>query len=246
MSRIEGKAAFVTGASRGIGRAFVEELLAAGASKVYAGARNPQSLSDLVEASEGRVVPVTLDVTKRETIEAAASAHTDVALLINNAGVAAFEGLISAGTTDGARNEMEINYFGLLDVTRAFARTLASNGGGAIVNISSIAGQVNFPLLGSYSASKAAVHSLTQGVRAELAAQGTLVVGVYPGPVDTELAESFPMDKTPPAAVVKEILAAIEDGTEDVYPDPVSNEMHAGLLGDPKAVEKQAGEMLPG
>lgn len=245
MSRIEGKAVFVTGANRGIGRAFVEELLAAGAAKVYAGARNTESLAQLVTENNGRVVPVSLDVTKRETIAAAAAAHRDVAILINNAGVAAFEGLIAAESTDGARNEMEINYFGVLDVTRAFAPTLAANGGGAIVNMSSIAGHVNFPMLGSYSASKAATHSLTQGVRAELAAQGTLVVGVYPGPVDTDMAANFPMEKATPNAVARRILSAVEHGEEDVYPDSAATEMHAGLLGDPKAVEKQVGEMLP-
>lgn len=245
MSKIKGKAAFVTGANRGIGRAIVKELLAAGATKVYAGARNTTMLDDLVETSGGRVVPVTLDVTKPETIQAAAAARQDVAILINNAGVAAFEGLISADSTDGARNEMDINYFGVLDVTRAFAPILAKNGGGAIVNMSSIAAHVNFPLLGSYSASKAAVHSLTQGVRAELGAQGTLVVGVYPGPVDTDMAAGFPAEKATPASVAQKILAAIEAGEEDVYPDPASVETHAGLIGDPKAVEKQVGEMLP-
>ena len=245
MSKITGKAAFVTGANRGIGRAFVKELLAAGAARVYAGARDTAALADLVETSGGRVVPVTLDVTKPETIRAAAEAYGDVALLINNAGIAAFEGLIAADGIEAARNEMEINYFGVLNVTRAFAPVLARNGGGAIVNMSSIAAYVNFPVLGSYSASKAAVHSLTQGVRAELAAQGTLVVGVYPGPVDTEMAANFPADKATPASVAQRILAAVEAGEEDVHPDPASEETYAGLLGDPKAVEKQAGEMLP-
>ncbi len=245
MSKIKGKAAFVTGANRGIGRAFVKELLAAGAAKVYAAARNTAALADLVETSGGRVVPVTLDVTKPETIRAAAAAHGDVAVLINNAGIAAFEGLISADGIEAARNEMEINYFGVLNVTRAFAPVLAKNGGGAIVNMSSIAAYVNFPVLGSYSASKAAVHSLTQGVRAELAAQGTLVVGVYPGPVDTDMAANFPAEKATPASVAQKILAAVEAGEEDVHPDPTSVETYAGLIGDPKAVERQVGEMLP-
>ncbi len=245
MNKITGKAAFVTGANRGIGRAFVKELLAAGAAKVYAGARDTAALADLVETSGGRVVPVTLDVTKPETIQAAADAHGDVAVLINNAGVAAFQGLISADGIEAARDEMEINYFGVLNVTRAFAPILAGNGGGAIVNMSSIAAHVNFPLLGSYSASKAAVHSLTQGVRAELAAQGTLVIGVYPGPVDTDMAANFPSEKATPASVAQRILSAIETGEEDVYPDPAAEETLANLIGDPKAVERQVGEMLP-
>jgi NAD(P)-dependent dehydrogenase (short-subunit alcohol dehydrogenase family) len=245
MSRIEGKSVLVTGANRGIGRAFVEELLAAGAAKVYATARKIETLADLVDKGEGRVVPIALDVTKADQIEAAAAIHTDVALLINNAGIAAFEGIIDASTAEPARDEMETNYFGTFNMIRSFSTVLGRNGGGAIVNLSSIAAHVNFPVLGSYSASKAAVHSLTQGVRAELAAQGTLVVGVYPGPVDTDMAASFPMDKTPPNAVARAVLDGVEAGVEDIYPDPVSTQMHTGLLGDPKAVEKQAGEMLP-
>ena len=245
MSRIEGKAALVTGANRGIGRAFVEELLAVGARKVYAAARNPETLADLVARGDGRVVPLALDVTKPEMIDAAAAAHRDVALLINNAGIAAFEGIIDAAGGAPARDEMETNYFGTFNMIRAFAPFLAANGGGAIVNLSSIAAHVNFPVLGSYSASKAAVHSMTQGVRAELAAQGTLVVGVYPGPVDTDMAARFPMDKTSPNAVVQSVLKGIEAGEEDIYPDPMSAELRSGLLGDPKAVERQVGAMLP-
>jgi NAD(P)-dependent dehydrogenase (short-subunit alcohol dehydrogenase family) len=245
MSRIEGKSVLVTGANRGIGRAFVEQLLLAGAAKVYATARNREALNDLVAAGNGRVVPLALDVTKPEMIEAVAAAHGDVALLINNAGVAAFEGIIDARSDAPARHEMETNYFGTFNMIRAFAPVLAANGGGAIVNLSSIAAHVNFPVLGSYSASKAAVHSLTQGVRAELAAQGTLVIGVYPGPVDTDMAASFPMDKIAPDAVARRVLEGVEAGEEDIYPDPMSGEMRSGLLGDPKAVERQAGEMLP-
>jgi NAD(P)-dependent dehydrogenase (short-subunit alcohol dehydrogenase family) len=245
MSRLEGAVAIVTGANRGIGKAFVEELLEAGAEKIYAGARNPQTLTELVAKSGGRVVPVELDVTKPDQIRRAADAHDDVTLVINNAGIAAFEGLISANDDTPARDEMETNYFGTLSMVRAFAPALARNGGGAIVNLSSIAAHVNFPVVGSYSAAKAAVHSLTQGIRAELAAQGTLVVGVYPGPVDTAMAESFPMEKTPPSTVAKTVLGAVESGDEDVYPDAVSLEMHAGLASNPKAVEKQVGEMLP-
>ena len=244
MSRIDGKAAFVTGANRGIGRAFVEELLAAGAAKVYAGARDPSTLADLVAAGKGRIVPIELDVTKPEIIEKAATACEDVAVLINNAGIAAFEGLISASDAVSARNEMEINYFGSLNMIRSFAPRLAANGGGTIVNMSSIAGLVSIPVFSSYSASKAAVHSLTQGARAELAAQETLVVGVYPGPVDTDMGTNIPLEKASPRAVVKAVLEGVEAGEEDIFPDPASKQLHEGLTADPKAVEKQLAAML--
>jgi len=235
--------AFVTGANRGIGRAFVDGLLRAGAAKVYATARDISKLADL--SDDPRVVPVNLDISKPEQIAVMAAKYDDVTLLINNAGTAAFSGLIAANDIADARDEMETNYFGTLNMIRAFAPVLAENAGGAIVNLASIASYVNFPVLGSYSASKAAVHSLTQGVRAELNAQGTLVIGVYPGPVDTDMAATFPMDKTPPSDVVQSVLNAVEAGLEDVYPDPVSVELHAGILGNSKAVEREVGTMLP-
>ncbi|WP_417454551.1 SDR family oxidoreductase [Kiloniella sp.] len=245
MSNIKDKIAFVTGANRGIGRAFVEELIATGASKVYAAARDVDKLSDLVLQSEGKVIPVTLDVNQPDTIKSIANDFKDISLLINNAGIARFTSFMTAPSLDDARDEMETNYFAPLNMIRAFAPVLKTNGGGAIVNISSVAGYLNFPALGSYSASKAAVHSLTQGVRAELAAQGTHVVGVYPGPIDTDMTAGLPLDKTAPSSVVKAVLEAVENNIEDVYPDPMAVEFHAGFLSDPKALEKQVGEMLP-
>jgi len=242
---IENSIAFVTGANRGIGLAFVEGLLAGGARKIYAAVRDPAAIAALADLDPGRVVPVPLDVTKLDMVRAAAASHSDVTLLVNNAGIAKFAGLVADGHGDAARDEMETNYFGALNMIRAFAPVLASNGGGAIINMASIASLVNFPVLGSYSASKAAVHSMVQGVRSELAIQGTHVLGVYPGPVDTRMAEPFPMEKTSPADVVNDIFEALEEGLEDVFPDKTARELHAGLLGDPKAVEKQVGEMMP-
>jgi len=241
MSKIEGKTALVTGANRGIGKVFVKELLDRGVAKVYAAARRPESLEGLVAESGGRVVAIKLDVTRAEDV-AAASAHTDVSLLINNAGTAAFSGFVNADAIAQGRSEMDTNYFGTLRVSQAFAPALKANGGGAIINLGSIASLVNFPVLGTYSASKAAVHSLTQGLRAELAGQGTTVVGVYPGPVDTDMAEKFDADKTAPLEVVRQILDALEKGEESVFPDPTSAQLYGQLVAEPDATAKFVGE----
>ena len=241
---VKGSVALVTGANRGIGKAFVDGLLKAGVARVYATARDPSCLKDIV-AKDPRIVPLALDVTDPKQIQAADDVADDTTLLINNAGMAGYAGLIAADTLAAARAEMEVNYFGVLEIVRGFAPVLKANGGGAIVNLGSITSLVNFPLLGSYSASKAATHSLTQGVRAELSDQGTRVVGVYPGPVETDMAKDFDAPKVPPSQIVEAVLKAVEDGTEDVYPDPFSAEIHGNLLKDPKAVERQIGEMRP-
>lgn len=245
MSKIIDKTVLVTGANRGIGRAFVNVLLEVGVNKIYASARNPETLNDLVASGGGKVVAVKIDVTNPENINDVATELKDVELLINNAGVASFEGIISAKDDHAARLEMETNYFGTFNLIRAFAPILKDNGGGAIINMAAIASYVNFPALGSYSASKAAVHSLTQGVRAELEAQSTLVAGVYPGPIDTDMAANFPMDKTPAATAVRNILDAVDKGIEDIYPDVASETMFAQFLTDPKILEKEAGSMRP-
>ncbi|UUX50723.1 SDR family oxidoreductase [Nisaea acidiphila] len=237
MTKLNGTTALVTGANRGIGKAFVEALIEAGASRIYAGARKPETLDALVAAHGDRVVPVTLDVTRPEQVRTAAEELTDISVLINNAGIARFEGLVAPGDSEAARAEMETNYFGLLNMVQAFAPVLKANGGGAIVNLASIVSHFSFPGAGSYSASKAAVHSLTQGIRGELRAQGTLVVGVYPGPIDTDMGAAIEMEKTPPSEVAKAVLAAVDAGTEDVYPDLMSQEMHRSYWADPKAFE---------
>jgi NAD(P)-dependent dehydrogenase (short-subunit alcohol dehydrogenase family) len=242
--KIVNSVALVTGANRGIGRAFVEALQAAGARKIYAAARDTASLDETVAADPKRIVPIALDVTDTKAIRRAVAQASDVTLLVNNAGVAGFAGFIAADSVESARAEMEVNYFGTLDIIRAFAPVLKANGGGAIINLGSIASHVNFPLLGSYSASKAATHSLTQGVRAELRAQGTQVIGVYPGPVDTDMAATFEMDKVPPAQIAEAALTAVAENIEDVFPDQMAADLHSGLLRDPKAVEAQVGEML--
>jgi len=165
---IQDSIALVTGANRGIGRSIVEALLARGAAKVYAAARNPATLADLISAHGSRVVPLTLDVTDPAQISAAATAAADATLIINNAGVMASWDLFGEDIA-GARQEFEVNYWGTLHMIRAFVPALKTHGGGTFVNLSSIAGLTNFPAVPTYSDSKAAVHSLTVGARLLLA-----------------------------------------------------------------------------
>ncbi len=167
-------------------------------------------------------------------------------MLINNAGVNGNSALISANDLASARDELDVNYFGTLAMCRAFAPVLKKNGGGAIINILSILSRVNLPACGSYCVSKSAALSMTQGVRAELAGQKTLVVGVMPGAVDTDMAKSFEGPKENPNDVANASLDAVEQGTEDVYPGGMAQGVSQGLAGDPKAVEKEFAAYLPG
>ena len=240
MSRIQDKVALVTGSNRGIGKALVDELLARGVAKVYAAARNTDAVGEVF--SDERVVPVQLEVTDGDRIAALGRELSDVSLLINNAGIAGFQGVIGAETIETARDEMEVNYFGPLMLTRAFAPVLKANGGGAVVTVASIASLVCFPVLGSYNASKAAAHLLTLGARAELAGQGTFVAGVYPGPIDTDMTAGFDAEKTAPEAVARTVLDGLEAGKEDIFPDPASAEMYAGYRADPQAIQHQMAE----
>lgn len=240
MKNFEGKVAFVSGANRGLGLAFVKALLKAGAKKVYAGARDSSSLKGLEAEFGNKLVAVTLDVTNEVQIAKAAETVTDLDILVNNAGISAFDSLTQARNNESAKLEMDVNYFGTLNMIRAFSPKLS---GGAIVNLSSIAGLVNFPFFSSYSVSKAAVHSLIQGVRAELSQQNTLVVGVYPGPIDTDFAANMPIDKATPEEVVANVLDGVLNGEEDIFPDGTSQQISAGLKADAKGTEKHIASM---
>lgn len=236
----------VTGANGGIGSHFVEQLLQLNAAKIYVCARNTSKLSDLVALDSQRIIPISLDVTDSQSVAAAAAQCADLTLLINNAGTSLNQGMISAPDLESARAEMEVNYFGMASMCRAFAPILKQQGGGAIVNILSLLGKVNFPFSGSYSASKAAAISMTQSVRAELAAQNTQVIAVMPGTVDTELTKSWPNPKVAPAEVVRATLQAVMTNVEDVYPGEQATQVSAQLLIDPKGVEKYMASFLPG
>jgi NAD(P)-dependent dehydrogenase (short-subunit alcohol dehydrogenase family) len=213
--RIAGSVALVTGAGRGLGRAFVQALAERGAKTVYAAARNPAA------ATGPGVVPVALDITDAERVARVAEECPDVTLLVNNAGVMELSPLIGAPTLDGARLEMETNYFGTLAMCRAFAPVLAANGGGAIVNMLSVVSWFTNPVNGSYSASKAAEWSMTNGVRIELARQGTLVVGVNAGFIDTDMAAELAGDapKISPGDVARQVFDAVEAGQVEVLAD---------------------------
>lgn len=238
--KIAGRIALVTGANRGIGRALVQALLARGATKVYAAARRTESLAGLVAETPDRVVPLRLDVTQASQVRQAASQAADVDLLVNNAAILshAFAGFEDPVWLDAARQEYETNVVGALRVSQAFAPVLARNGGGTIVNLSSVAGLVGMPPVLTYSSTKAALHSLTQSTRQMLRDQGTRVVGVYPGPVETEMAAELPLDKASPEAVAEAILDGLEGGQEEIYPDPFAAAFGSTYAVDPKAVER--------
>ena len=235
---IKDKVVFITGSNRGIGRSFVEQALAAGASKVYATARNVDSLQDLATGHAKRAVLLPLDICSQDQVNAAAAAAQDVEILINNAGAGGGGAIVAANDEAPKRMEMDINYFGTMKMAVAFAPILKANGGGALVNILSISALCSFAFAPGYSASKAAGHSLTQALRAELAKQDTLVIGVYPGPIDTDMAKNLPFDKASPESVADQVFDALATGEEDVFPDPFAVEFVKQLRIDAKAVEK--------
>jgi NAD(P)-dependent dehydrogenase (short-subunit alcohol dehydrogenase family) len=235
--QIRNAIALVSGANRGIGRALVEALLDGGARRVYATARDLATLDGVAALDRVRVRPLRLDVTNPDDARAAAAVGRDVNLLINNAGVAT-----AAGPADTSlemiRDTMETNFFGLVNVTNAFLPTLREHGG-AIVNILTIVALASTPKLTAYTASKAAGWSLTQSLRADLAKHGIAVHGVFPGAVDTDMIRSFAIPKTPASDVARAVLEGIEANTEDIFPDPMAQQLYAAWREDHKAVERQ-------
>ena len=178
-------------------------------------------------------------------VAAAAQVASEVDILVNNAGVAGELGqsILDPDGFEAARLEMEVNYFGLLRMTQAFADSLRAREAAAVVNLGSVASLVSFPLFQSYSASKAAVHSASQALRLALGG-GIQVTGVYPGPVDTEMADGIPFPKTSPAVVAQAILDGIEAGDEEVFPDAMAREMGGAFFQDPKALEREIAAMV--
>jgi NAD(P)-dependent dehydrogenase (short-subunit alcohol dehydrogenase family) len=225
LMKIEGSVALVTGANRGIGKAIAEDLLARGAAKVYAGVRDPESVTD------SRLVPVELDVTDAGQVARAAGELGDVEIVVNNAGIGR-PALPLDARLDDARAELEVNYLGIVSMTQAFAPILAANGGGALVNMLSVVSWVGAPNLATYSASKAAAWNFTNAARVQLKAQGTQVVGVHVGYVDTDLTAGFEVDKIAPEVVVSAVLDGVESGASEVAVDEWSRNVKAALHDD--------------
>ena len=237
--KLNNRIALVTGANRGIGLGLVNALLGRDVKKIYAAARDIDRLPDF---DDSRVVPLHLDITDASQIEKAANTANDVELLINNAGVAAFTSLLT-GPRELLERDMRTNYFGTLDMVRAFVPALESQQKAAIVNIVTIAAFTNFPIVGGYSASKSAEFSLSQGIRIELASKGIDVHTVNPGPIDTELATEFPMEKASVTETAENILTGIERGEPDIFPDDAGRQMFDVWHKDYRQLEQMVSEM---
>ena len=225
---INNSIAFVTGANRGLGLAYAKVLLAAGARKVYAGARDPSSVPVL----EG-LVPVRLDVNKVDDIAAAAAQCGDVDLLINNAGIIGDEPLLGENGVEALHNVLDTNLYGVLAMSRAFAPVLRANGGGALVNMLSALSWASLPGTGAYSVSKAAAWALTNGLRNELRGQGTQVVGVHAGYIDTDMVKGVDSPKSRPEDIAQAVLAGIEAGDSEVLADDTARHVKAGFSATP-------------
>lgn len=232
---IEEKSVLVTGASRGLGRALVEEALQRGAARVFAAARQP-----LVHA-DPRVTPITLDVTSETQIRDAALIVQSLDILVNNAGVSLPDDLSDRAAFD---EHLAVNLYGMLDVTQAFLPAL-THSRGAVVNVVSVGALAAVPVLPAYSVSKAASLSLTQSLRALLAGRGIDVYAVMPGPIDTDMVRDLDIPKTPPADVARAALDGVERGEEEIFPDPFSQMLADGWrLGVAKELERQNAAMV--
>jgi NAD(P)-dependent dehydrogenase (short-subunit alcohol dehydrogenase family) len=229
---IQDSTALVTGANRGIGKAFTDALLDRGARKVYAAVR------DVATVTDPRLVPIQLDVTDPDRVAAVARQLDDVQLVVNNAGVLNVAVPLSA-SLDTARVELETNYLSHVSMTQAFAPVLERNGGGAFINVLSVFSWVATPLLTTYSASKAAAWSFTNAARVVLRPQGTHVVGVHAGPVDTDMTAAIELEKIPPATVAMSALDALEAGEPEAVVDDFSRAVKAGLSDDQDALYPQ-------
>lgn len=226
--QLQNAVVFITGANRGLGLAFAKQALAQGARKVYAAARNPDSIP-----LQG-VVKVKLDVTSNADIQRVARDYADVTLLINNAGVAEIGGILHANATDMLRRQLETNVFGPLQLSQQFAPVLAANGGGAIVNVLSIASWITGPLLATYAVTKSAAWSMTNALRQELQAQHTHVLGLHVGFIDTDLTKDLAVPKVSADFVVEATFNGLAEGAHQVLADDLTKQVHGALSTHPQ------------
>ena len=215
---VKNKVVLVTGAARGLGASTVRALLAAGAAKVYASARNVGSLPHF---GDSRVVPLQLDITNDASVAGAADVANDVDILVNNAGTMAFSDFVNT-PVNVVEADMNTNYYGTIRVIRAFLPQFTGRGSGTIVNVVSILGLAPVPPVGAYSASKAALHSFTQTLRGTVGQSGVKVFGVYPGPLETDLAKNLPIAKATPDEAAANIVRGIEAEELHIFPDPTA------------------------
>lgn len=228
--KIQGSTVFITGANRGLGLAFAKAVLAAGARKVYAAARDPSTVT------LPGVVPVKLDVTNPQDVAAAAKLAADVDIVINNAGITGGTPLLDA--TDGEsslRRIMETNLYGVYAVSAAFAPVLKKNGGGALVNMLSALSWLSLDSTSAYSVTKAAAWALTNSLRIELRGQGTQVLGIHAGYIDTDMVSHVDAPKTSPADIAARTLEALERGDSEVLADDTAKHVKAGFGATPAA-----------
>jgi NAD(P)-dependent dehydrogenase (short-subunit alcohol dehydrogenase family) len=214
---------FITGANRGLGLQLAKAALAAGAKKVYGAARDPKSIT------LPGVIPVQLDVTNHDQIAAVSREYKDVNVLINNAGIVRAGGILADNSLEQARAEMETNVIGPMLLSKGFAPTLKANGGGAIVNILSVLSWYSQGPTNTYSMSKSAAWALTNGLRIELAAQGTKVIGAHMGYMDTDMTAGYDIAKIQPEEVAAQIFAALAEGKEEVLADDLTRQVKLGI-----------------
>jgi NAD(P)-dependent dehydrogenase (short-subunit alcohol dehydrogenase family) len=236
MMRISGTTALVTGANRGPGARLVQHLLAAGAAKVYATARDPLTI-DADVAGDPRVAVLPLNVTDQASVDAAAAAATDVTLLVNNAGVLGFGGALD-GDLALFERDVTTNYFGTLRVTRAFVPVLAANAPATVANVLTLIALAPVGPMAGYSASKAAAHSITQALRAELRPRGIEVIGAYPGGIDTDMLAGVDAEKADPDIVAARIVAGIDGSDAVIWPDDASAGAGSVYVTDPLRLEQ--------
>ena len=224
---VQDKIALVTGANRGIGKAIVDSLIQHGASKVYAAVRTINSAQPLLDEYGEKIVPIHIDLEKPDTITAAAEAAGDVQLVVNNAGVLGVASPLAEDALKTFEYEMNVNVYGLIRMAQAFAPILEANGGGAFVQLNSVASLKCFSDFTTYSASKAAAYSITQGLRDKLEEQGTLVISVHPGPIDTDMVDGLGFDEMTesPSLVSEGIIDALESGEFHIFPDTLAKQI---------------------